>query len=119
MGVTFAFILQKCKHYFSTIPNSLALFIATVFTDSAVFVATLPVKKELNKKLQRNLKMSKDDQHAHVRLYSLLKLSVRFKQVIDGSARKPALRQDTGYMVEKNYHMAPYLGAFEAYLLPQ
>ena len=42
-----------------------------------------------------------------------------FKKGIDGSARKPVLRQDTGYMVEKNYHMAPYLGAFEAYLLPQ
>ena len=34
---------------------------------------------------------------------------------IDGSARKPALRQDTGYMVEKTYlDIAPYLGAFGA-----
>ena len=31
---------------------------------------------------------------------------------IDGSARKPALVQDTGYMVEKTYHIATYLGAF-------
>ena len=36
---------------------------------------------------------------------------------IDGSARKPALGQDTGYMVEKTYHIAPYLGAFVAYLM--
>ena len=38
----------------------------------------------------------------------------------DGSASKPALRQDTGYMIEKTYHdIAPYLGAFGAYLMPQ
>ena len=30
-------------------------------------------------------------------------------QGIDGSARKPALRQDTEYMVEKTYHLATYL----------
>ena len=42
------------------------------------------------------------------------------KQGIDGSARKPALRQDTGYMVEKTYlAIAPYLGAFGAYVMPQ
>ena len=41
-------------------------------------------------------------------------------QGIDGSARKPSLRQDTGYMVEKTYlDIAPYLGAFGAYLMPQ
>ena len=41
-------------------------------------------------------------------------------QGIDGSARKPVLIQDTGYMVEKTYHdIAPYLGAFGAYLMPQ
>ena len=33
--------------------------------------------------------------------------------MVDGFASKPALRQDTGYMVEKTYHdLAPYLGAF-------
>ena len=33
--------------------------------------------------------------------------------MVDGSASKPALRQDTKYMVEKTYHdIAPYLGAF-------
>ena len=36
--------------------------------------------------------------------------------MVDGSASKPALRQDTGYMVEK---LTPYLGAFGAYLMPQ
>ena len=42
------------------------------------------------------------------------------KQGIDGSARKPALIQDTGYIVEKTYHyIAPYLVAFGAYLMPQ
>ena len=42
------------------------------------------------------------------------------KQGIDGSARKPVLIQDTGYMVEKTYYdVAPYVGAFGAYLMPQ
>ena len=40
--------------------------------------------------------------------------------MVDGSASKPTLRQDTVYMVEKTYHdIAPYLGAFGAYLMPQ
>ena len=40
--------------------------------------------------------------------------------MVDGSASKPALRQGTGYMVEKPYlDRAPYLGAFGAYLMPQ
>ena len=40
--------------------------------------------------------------------------------MVDGSASKPALRQDTGYMVEKTYFdIAPYLVAFVAYLIPQ
>ena len=41
-------------------------------------------------------------------------------QEIDGSARKPTLVQDTGYLVEKTYHdIAPYVSAFRAYLMPQ
>ena len=40
-------------------------------------------------------------------------------QGIDGSARKPALVPDTNNMVEKTYYIAPYLGAFGAYLMPQ
>ena len=40
--------------------------------------------------------------------------------MVDGSASKPALIQDTGYMVEKTYlDIAPYLGDFGAYLMPQ
>ena len=40
--------------------------------------------------------------------------------IVDGSASKPSLSPDTGYMVEKTYHdIAPYLGAFGAYLMPQ
>ena len=40
--------------------------------------------------------------------------------MVDGSASKPALRQDTGYMVEKtSLDIAPYFGAFGAYLMPQ
>ena len=40
--------------------------------------------------------------------------------MVDGSASKPSLRQNTGYMVEKTYpDIAPYLGAFGAYLMPQ
>ena len=44
----------------------------------------------------------------------------KIQGMVDGSARKPALRQDTGYMVEKTYlDIVPYLGAFGAYLMPQ
>ena len=32
---------------------------------------------------------------------------------------KPALVQDTDYMVEKTSQLAPYVGPFEAYLTPQ
>ena len=40
--------------------------------------------------------------------------------ILVGSASKPALRQDTGYIVEKTYHdITPYLGAFGSYLMPQ
>ena len=40
--------------------------------------------------------------------------------IVDGSISKPALRQNTGYMVEKTYpDIAQYLGAFGAYLMPQ
>ena len=40
--------------------------------------------------------------------------------MVDGSARKPALVQDTGYMVKKPYlDIAPYLRTFGAYLMPQ
>ena len=38
--------------------------------------------------------------------------------MVDGSKSKPAIRQDTSYMVEKTYpDKAPYLGAFGAYVL--
>ena len=47
-------------------------------------------------------------------------LKYTIQGMVDGSASKPALRQDTGYMVEKPYlDIAPYLGAFGAYLMPQ
>ena len=36
--------------------------------------------------------------------------------MVDGTASKPALRQDTGFMVEKTYNdIAPNLVAFGAY----
>ena len=42
---------------------------------------------------------------------------VQKQGMVDGSASKPAHRQDTSYMVEKTYpDIAPYLGAFGAYL---
>ena len=40
-------------------------------------------------------------------------------QGIDGSARTLMLIQETGYMVEKTNHIALYVGAFGAYLMPQ
>ena len=40
----------------------------------------------------------------YIKLYKL-------QGMVDGAASKPALRQDTGYMVEKTYpDIAPYLG---------
>ena len=39
-------------------------------------------------------------------------------QLIPGKI-KPALVQDTDYMVETTYHLAPYLDPFGAYLMPQ
>ena len=46
-------------------------------------------------------------------------LKIYLKQgIVDSYVSKPALRQDTGYMVEKTYHdIAPYLGAFGAFLM--
>ena len=41
------------------------------------------------------------------------------KEGIDGSARKPALLQDTDYMVDKTYKVVPCYGLFGAYLMPQ
>ena len=40
-------------------------------------------------------------------------------QGINGSALNPAFVPDTNYMVEKTSYIAPYLGAFGAYLMPQ
>ena len=45
--------------------------------------------------------------------------SVQMTQRINGSVRKPTLIQETGYMIKKTYHIAPYLGAVGAYLMPQ
>ena len=40
--------------------------------------------------------------------------------IVDGSASKPEFREDSGNMVDKTYHdIAPYLGAFGAYLMSQ
>ena len=41
------------------------------------------------------------------------------KGIVDGSGSKPALVQDITYMVKKTYIIAPYLGAFVAYVMPQ
>ena len=47
-------------------------------------------------------------------------LITNYQGMVDGSASKPALRQDNGFMVEKTYHdIAPYLVAFGAYLMSQ
>ena len=55
----------------------------------------------------------------NTKLYSLSLPHIE-QGMVDGSASKPALRKNTGYMVEKTYHdIAPYLGAFGAYLMPQ
>ena len=52
-----------------------------------------------------------------LKLLLLLLLALLLLQgIVDGSASKPALAQDTNYVVEKKYHIAPYLVAFGAYL---
>ena len=60
---------------------------------------------------------------AHCIMWSTLTIGLKeisIQGMVDGSASKPALRQDTGYMVEKTYpDIALYLGAFGAYLMPQ
>ena len=35
------------------------------------------------------------------------------QRIVDGSARKPTLVQVTNFKVEKTYHIAPYLGAYD------
>ena len=40
-------------------------------------------------------------------------------QGIDGFACKPALVQDIDYMVERTYHLKPYMCPFGAYLMSQ
>ena len=55
-----------------------------------------------------------------VKFYELCLLGTMSQGIVDGSARKLALIQDTGYMVEKTYHdIALYLGLLGAYLMPQ
>ena len=44
----------------------------------------------------------------------LIRAVIILLQGIDNSARKTALVQDTNYMVEKTYYIAPYVGAFGA-----
>ena len=47
------------------------------------------------------------------------KLGYSLQGIVDSSASKPTLVKDTNYMVEKTYHIVPYLGAFGAYLMTQ
>ena len=47
------------------------------------------------------------------------KLGYSLQGIVDSSASKPTLVKDTNYMVEKTYHIAPYLGAFGPHLMPQ
>ena len=48
------------------------------------------------------------------------KTGYNIQGMVDGSASKPALRQDTGYMVDKtDLDIALYSGFFGAYLMPQ
>ena len=50
----------------------------------------------------------------NVIIEALKKTKRLFLQGIDDSAHKPAVAQDM-----KNYHLAPYLGSFGTYLIPQ
>ena len=56
-----------------------------------------------------------------VRPYLLLHNVGTFSKqgILYRSASKPVLVQDTNYMVEKTYYIAPYLGTFMSYLMPQ
>ena len=52
-------------------------------------------------------------------LGSLIGITQILQEIVDSSASKPELVPDTNYMIEKTYHIAPYLGAFGAYLMPK
>ena len=52
-------------------------------------------------------------------IFSLVLTLKKIYKGLDNSARKPTLIQDTKHLVEKTYHIAPYLGAFGAYVMPQ
>ena len=65
--------------------------------------------------IQTNTTSQKGKEHSDMRqlqTWMVPEVKQKNKQgMIDGSASKPALRQDTGYMVEKTYlDIAPYLG---------
>ena len=60
------------------------------------------------------MKISIEDHNKFTALYHGVKISL-LQGMVDGSASKPVLVQDTGYMVGKTYpDIAPYLGAFGA-----
>ena len=74
-------------------------------------------------KINSNYDKSRSTYNSRVLITIQMMLAIGLNNAIpmDGrrSASKPAIRQDTSYMVEKTYHdIALYLGAFGAYLLP-
>ena len=55
----------------------------------------------------------------NISLHALAEYLYNIQGKVDSSASKPALVQDTNYMVEKPYHNPQNLGACGPYLMPQ
>ena len=91
-------------------PVMMTIPILTVFLVSSVF-SVFPVPRS-GLEMTEKLDVMTDTHISSKKVF----ISQR---IVDGSASKPALVQDTNYMVEKTYNIAPYLGAFGAYLMPQ
>ena len=65
---------------------------------------------------RKNRETERLDSIAHFKVTAIVQVAIETNDKgKDGSACKPALTQDTEYMVEKTYNIAPYLGAFGAY----
>ena len=70
--------------------------------------------------LQGNMRENGGQREIYIGLFFLTSFCFENKLlqgIVDGSVSKPALVQDTNYMLEKTYHI--YLGAFGAYLMPK
>ena len=105
--------------------HSLSIFFLTIYRYFNILV-NIFMKTWLKPKLLEAVNYATSQCWLQFRLIRCSKLWNIFTKpailqgMVDGSTSKPALRQDTGYLVEKTYYdIAQYLGDFRAYLMPQ